>query len=115
MKNENAAKSTPSTTPAEGAILKTKHLAAKFGLKPTALRRVLRSMPEYADGVHTNYAWQGESDPAIAKIAAAIKTRKEEAEKKAIAAKAALAAKAEADKKQAEVDKKAAATTPAKK
>jgi len=97
-------KKTPTT---ETAILpiQTKHLAAKFKMKATALRRVLRSMPAYADGVHTNYRW-AENDKAIDAIAAAIKKLAEAKAARAIAAKAALAARVEATKKQAAVDAK---------
>lgn len=92
---------------AELKPLRTKHLAAKFGMKATALRRVLRSMTEYADGVHTNYSW-AEKDPAIARIEAAIKKAQEDKAKRAEAAKLALQARTEAAKKQAEVDAKLA-------
>jgi mannitol-1-phosphate/altronate dehydrogenase len=84
------------TTAIETPVLKTKHLAAKFNMKPTALRRVLRSMPEYADGVHTNYSWQGESDPRISRIAEAIKKQEEDRKARAAKAKEELAAKAKA-------------------
>jgi len=59
------------------STLTTQHVAAKFGLTPVALRRVLRSMPEYADNIRTNYRWQVWDDKAIAKIDAAIKTAKD--------------------------------------
>jgi mannitol-1-phosphate/altronate dehydrogenase len=85
------------TTAIETPVLKTKHLAAKFNMKPTALRRVLRSMPEYADGVHTNYSWQGESDPRISRIAEAIKKQEEDRKARAAKAKEELAAKAKAE------------------
>ena len=95
---------TPAT---ETAILpiQTKHLAAKFKMKATALRRILRSMPEYADGVHTNYRW-AENDPAIAKIEAAIKKVVEDKAARAAAAKLALDARIAAAAKQAKVDAK---------
>ncbi len=90
MTDKNA---TPATTVPE---LRTSHLAKRFGLKPTALRRILRSMPEYADGVHTNYRWKSESDPAIGKIAKAIEAAKVKRAAAKVAAQAALAkAKAE--------------------
>lgn len=98
MKNATSktATTTPTTTPATTAApempLKTKHLAAKFGMKATQLRRVLRSMPAYADGVHTNYRWT-ENDARIADIEAAIKRLADEKASRATAAKAALAAR----------------------
>lgn len=73
--------------------IQTKHLAAKFGIKATALRRVLRSMAEYADGVHTNYRW-AEKDPAIARIEAKLKQMATDKAKRAEEAKAALAKRA---------------------
>ena len=94
------APTTPASTAvstAEGITLKTKHLAAKFGLKPTALRRKLRDMPEYADGVFTRYSWQGWSDPMIAKIEAKIEADKKAAQEAAAKAKAELEAKAKAE------------------
>ena len=92
---------TATTTPAPSAQtepnLTTKHVAAKFGLKPIQLRRVLRSMAEYADGVHTNYRWT-DKDPMLPKIEAAIKARaaqraasKEEAKDKLLKQAAVLA------------------------
>ena|SRR5579859_6912927 len=74
--------------PAEVTILTTRHLAKKFNLKPTQLRRILRSMPEYNDGLHTNYAWAGWDDPMIKKIEAKIHARAVAAADKAIATKA---------------------------
>jgi hypothetical protein len=73
--------------------LRTKHIAAQFGLKPVALRRILRTMPQYADGVHTNYKW-AEKDPTIPLIGQAIKKLTEEKAARAKAAKAALDARA---------------------
>jgi hypothetical protein len=87
--------------------LRTKHVAAKFGMKPVQLRRILRTMPEYADGVHTNYAW-AEKDPALARIEAAIKKAAALKIERAKAAKAALEARVAAAAKQAELDKKIA-------
>lgn len=86
---------TPDTT--SNATLRTKHVAAKFGLKPMHLRRILRSMPTYADGVHTNYAWDPADTKALAAIEAAIKKAADDKAKRAEAAKAALL------KKQADV------------
>lgn len=83
----------PTTETTTATAWTTKQVAAKFNMKPTALRRVLRSMPEYADGVHTNYRWTGEKDPAIAKISSAIAAHRARAAKAKEAAQAALAAK----------------------
>ena len=87
--------------------LRTKHIAAQFGLKPVALRRILRTMPAYADGVHTNYKW-AEKDPAIPLIGAAIKKLAEEKAARAKAAKAALDARAAALALAAKADAKLA-------
>lgn len=95
------------TKPAPAIMpIQTKHLAVKFNMKATALRRVLRSMPEYADGVHTNYRWS-ENDPRIAAIGAKIKQLADEKIKRAEAAKLALKQRAEAAAKQNQVDAKA--------
>ena len=83
------------TSPTVEMPIKAKHLALRFGMKATALRRILRSMPEYADGVHTNYAW-AEKDPRIAAIAAKIQQLKKEKEDRATAARLALEARAKA-------------------
>lgn len=99
---------TKTTTPsAEPAIMpiQTKHLAAQFKVKATMLRRVLRSMPAYADGVHTNYRW-AENDKRIADIALALKKVEDDKVKRAAAAKLALAARVEASKTQAKADAK---------
>ena len=78
---------TPATT--EVMPIQTKHLASRFGMKATQLRRVLRAMPEYADGVHTNYRW-AENDKRIADIAAAVKKLADDKAARAAAAKKAL-------------------------
>ena len=52
-------------------IFTTKHVAAIFGITPMQLRRILRTMPEYADGVHTNYAWP-DLEGSIARIRATV-------------------------------------------
>jgi hypothetical protein len=88
--------------------IKTKHLASQFGIKATALRRVLRSMPEYADGVHTNYRW-AEKDPRIAQIKAAIDKQAADKLIRAKAAREALEARAKALETAAKVDAKAKA------
>ncbi len=87
--------------------LRTKHIAAQFGMKPVALRRILRTMPAYADGVHTNYRW-AEKDPAIPLIAAAIKKLTDDKAARAKAAKAALDARAASLATAAKVDAKLA-------
>lgn len=72
------------------ATLKTSHLAKRFNMKTTTLRRILRSMPEYADGVFTRYSWDAKKDAAkidaIAKRIKAIEISREEARKQALAA-----------------------------
>lgn len=78
-------------TNAEVQVLTTSHLAKKFQMKPTQLRRILRSMPRYNDSVHTNYAWAGWGDPAIKEIEAKIHARAVAAADKAIEAKDATA------------------------
>jgi hypothetical protein len=83
--------------PVEIKPIQAKHLAAWLGMKPTALRRILRSMPEYADGVHTNYRW-AENDPELNKIVARVnqlesdKIARAKAAKEALEARIALAA-----------------------
>lgn len=86
--------------------IQTKHLAAKFNMKTATLRRVLRSMPEYADGVHTNYRW-AEKDKRIDAIEKQIVKMAKEKTERAAAAKAALDARKAKTAKQAEVDKAA--------
>jgi hypothetical protein len=93
---------TPVPTP-ELRPIQTKHLAIKFGMKATQLRRYLRNMPEYADGVHTNYRWL-ENDPAIDRIGTAIRKAQADKAARAVAAKAALDARVVAANKQAQVD-----------
>jgi hypothetical protein len=100
------ANTTTTTTPATEATalpIQTKHLAVKFGMKATALRRVLRSMPEYADGVHTNYRW-AENDPKIKTIELAIAKLAKDKEDRAAAAKAALESRKAKAEAQAKVD-----------
>lgn len=90
MKTNTPATSAPASTPAQPVMpIKTKHLAAQFKLKATALRRILRTMPEYADGIHTNYAW-AENDKRIPAIAARIKQLSDDKIARAAAAKLAL-------------------------
>lgn len=106
MKKTETTPVTPVTPAKTLKPIRTKHLAAKFGIKATMLRRVLRSMPAYADGVHTNYAW-AEKDPAIDAIEQQLKKLAAEKLAREKAAKAALDARADAAKKQAQVDAKA--------
>lgn len=100
---------TATTTPvstgnsAEVMPIQTKHLASKFGIKATALRRILRSMPDYADGIHTNYRWS-ENDKRIAAIGVAIKKMADEKTARAKAAKEALDKRAAALKVQQKAD-----------
>lgn len=96
---------TPAMPATELRPLRTKHVAAQFKLKPVALRRVLRNMTEYADGVHTNYSW-AENDPMLKKIEAAIKSSNDKRDKAKADAKAKLEAAKAAEVK---------AATPAKK
>jgi hypothetical protein len=96
---------TPETATATLPI-QTKHLAVRFGIKTTQLRRVLRSMPEYADGVHTNYRW-AENDKRISAIESQIKKLEKDKFDRKAAATAALESRKAKAAKQAEVDKKA--------
>lgn len=68
-------------------ILTTRHIAAMAKIKPTQLRRVLRSMTEYNDGMHTNYSWV-EGDPMIDKIIARVHARAQAATDKKLEDKA---------------------------
>jgi hypothetical protein len=56
-------------------MLDTSDLAKRFGITAVALRRMLRCMPEYADGTHTRYEWH-ENDPMIDKISTVVEQRK---------------------------------------
>ena len=105
MKNATATtKPVPATSNQPEVLpIQTKHLAVKFGMKATALRRVLRSMSEYADGVHTNYRW-AENDPRIKSIEDKIKQLKSDKQARAAAAKAALDARIAATQVQAKAD-----------
>lgn len=105
--NTKTAPTTTVETPKTEQVMpiQTKHLAVKFGMKATALRRVLRAMPAYADGVHTNYRW-AENDPRIKDIEAAIAKMAKDKADRAAAAKAALEARKAATEKQAQVDAK---------
>lgn len=98
-------KTTATTTAPAILPIQTKHLAVKFGMKATALRRILRSMPAYADGVHTNYRW-AENDKRIADIEKQVKKLSDDKAARAAAAKAALAARVAAAAVQAKADTK---------
>lgn len=90
MKNNTTATTTSASTASTTEMpIQTKHLASRFKIKATALRRVLRSMPDYADGIHTNYRWS-ENDPRIAKIELQLKKLEQEKADRAKAAKTAL-------------------------
>jgi|SRR5579859_3106414 len=83
--------------------IQTKHLAAKFGIKPTTLRRILRTMPEYNDGLHTNYRW-AEDDARIDAIAQKLQEIEEEKQARTVAARAAMEARLAKMQVQARVD-----------
>lgn len=79
-------------TKATDNFLTTKHLAARHNMKGTQLRRILRSMTDYADGVHTNYRWDEKADAAKLKaIEAKIKDLANKKQQRAAEAKAKLA------------------------
>lgn len=87
-------KTAPATTPVETTVVLTTApaLAKRLGVKPTYLRRVLRSMERYNDGIHTKYGWD-ESTPegkaAIKTITETLHARKGgQATDKALEAKA---------------------------
>ena len=92
MKGHTTMANTQTTTE---NYLTTKHLAARFNMKGTQLRRILRSMPDYADGVHTNYRWDEKTDShKIKAIEAKIKDLAVKKQARAAEAKAKLAAPA---------------------
>lgn len=108
MKKQTATPvSTGNSATAVEMPIQTKHLAKDFGIKATALRRILRSMPEYADGVHTNYRW-AENDKRIPLIKAQIAKAAADKLARADAAKAALVKRVETTKAQAAQDAKLA-------
>lgn len=83
---------TPNATATTDNYLTTKHLAARFNMKGTQLRRILRSMQDYADGVHTNYRWDEKADAnKIKAIEAKIKDLAAKKQARAAEAKAKLA------------------------
>lgn len=51
----------------ENGFLTTKDLAGKLGTTAVALRRKLREIPPYNDGVFTRYRWNGWNDPQLLK------------------------------------------------
>jgi hypothetical protein len=108
---------TDKTTPQTAAVpaikpITTKHLCIKFGMKGTALRRILRTMDPYADGVHTNYAWTSLDCPEVKAIEARLKALQAAKVERAKAAQAALAARVAATEaaKKADAAATAAAT-----
>ena len=46
-------------------LLGTKDLADQLSISPRQLRRFLRSMPEYDDGVYTRYRWTTDELPKV--------------------------------------------------
>ena len=106
MKSTNTNTATVAATPTTPDMpIRTAHLAKQFSLKATALRRILRSMPAYADGVHTNYRWS-ENDPRIAAIGQQIAKLAADKLARAQAAKAALDARTKAAQVQQKADDK---------
>ena len=66
-------------------------LAASLGMKATSLRRILRGMPEYADGIHTNYAWLSYDSPDVQRIIARVNATRLATQARYEAAQASLA------------------------
>lgn len=62
--------------PQEEKLLRTKDLAARFGVKPAFLRRFLRSLKQYQDGGYTRYGWRP-NDPFLTTLAESLKKFKE--------------------------------------
>jgi hypothetical protein len=96
-------------------IFTTFHVAQKFGMTGVALRRVLRSMPEYADGVHTAYRWVSidDADPIMTRIAEAIGLRSAQRAAAQQAAQAALAVQQARAQAQAQANAQAKTASPA--
>lgn len=68
---------TKATATSTSKVLTTRDLGKKFNIKPTYLRRILRSMVEYNDGIHTKYSWDEQKDKkALEAIATAVHARK---------------------------------------
>jgi AbrB family looped-hinge helix DNA binding protein len=62
-------------------LLGTDHLAAQLKISRKYLRRLLRSLPEYDDGVYTPYKW---SVDELSKLSAKIRGRQNTAKRRAI-------------------------------
>lgn len=55
----------------------SKELASAVGMKPKALRRHLRRMDKYADGVYTNYAFSKKEFDRLVKLLTKKESKKE--------------------------------------
>lgn len=55
-------------------VIRTKDLSAQLKLTQKHIRRILRSLPLYDDGVYTKYAWL-KDDPELPKVSALIAAR----------------------------------------
>lgn len=65
---------------ADEKTFNSKELAAAVGMKPKALRRHLRRMEKYADGVYTNYAFNKKDfDRLVKMLTKPVKEGKKEA------------------------------------
>ena len=63
--------------------LTTKEVAAKLGITPQHLRKVLRTMPDHDDSAYTRYSWEEGSAGLRNTIAAVKKAFKAETAKEA--------------------------------
>jgi len=54
------------------STVRTKDLAAQLKVTEKHIRRVLRSMPEYDDGIYTKYEWS-KNDPMLSRITGSMK------------------------------------------
>jgi hypothetical protein len=78
-------------------LLTAPALAKRLNLKPTHLRRILRSMDTYNDGIHTKYGWDETTkagQDAVKAISSEVARRKGAPSDKQMEAKAATATKA---------------------
>lgn len=92
---KTATKPTPAADPVK--LTTTTDLGKRFNMKPTYLRRILRSMTAYNDSVHTKYGWDETTKAgkeAIAEIAKEVARRKGAPSDKAMEAKASAKAAA---------------------
>jgi len=96
--------------PVEPVYVTSTQLAAQIGIKPTILRRWLRTLPEFQDGGYTRYKWEPE-DPFLESAPEAYAKYASQDEERRAKREAENAAKA-AKKKAAENGK---TTTPKKK